>query len=46
MDNAVENKRLEEILKEKSFNLKFEYTPVDRPEYNGVVEGAFATMYG
>ena len=46
LDNAGENKRLEEILKEKGFDLKFEYTPVDRPKYNGVVERDFAKMYG
>ena len=32
LDNAGENKSLEIILKEKGFDLKFEYTPVDRPE--------------
>ena len=46
LDNSGENKRLEEILKGKGINLKFEYTPVDGPEYNGVVECSFATMYG
>ena len=34
----------------KSLNIKikiyFEYTPVDGPEFNGVVERAFATGYG
>ena len=46
LDNAGENKSLEEILKGKGSNLKFEYTPVEGPEYNGVVERDFVTMYG
>ena len=46
LDNAGENKRLEIILKEKGFNLKIKYTPVDGPKYNVVVECAFSTMYG
>ena len=46
MDNAGENKKLEKILKLKGFDIYFEYTPVDGPEFNGVVERAFATIYG
>ena len=46
MDNTGENKKLEEILKFKHFKIYFEYTPVDGPEFNGVVERAFATGYG
>ena len=46
LDKAGENKRLEIILKEKGLDLEFEYTPVDVPKYNGVVERTFATMYG
>ena len=32
LDNAGENKRLEIILKDKGFDLKLEYTPVDGPK--------------
>ena len=46
MDNAGENKKLEEILKLKKFEIYFEYTPIDGPELNGVVDRAFATGYG
>ena len=46
MDNAGENKKLEEILKLKKLNIYFEYTPFDGADFNGVVERAFATGYG
>ena len=46
LDNAGENKRLDIILKKKGFDFKFKYTPVDGPKYNGLVERAFAIMYG
>ena len=46
MENAGENKLLEEILKFKKYKIYFEYTPVDGSELNGVGERAFATGYG
>ena len=46
MDNSGENKKLKEILTLKKIKIYFEYTPVDGPEFNGVVERAFTTGYG
>ena len=46
MDNAGENKKLEEILKLNNFKIYFEYTHVDDPEFNSVVERKFSTGYG
>ena len=45
MDNSGKNKKLEEILKLKNFNIYFEYTPVNGPEFNGVVDREFAIGY-
>ena len=47
-DNAGENKILEENCKATTglAHIKFQYTPRNTPQYNGVVERAFATLYG
>ena len=45
-DNAGENKKLQELLDEKEYGAKFEYTAPGTPQQNGVVERAFATLYG
>ena len=47
-DNAGENKILEENCKATTglAHIKFQYTPRDTPQFNGVVERAFATLYG
>ena len=45
-DNAGENKKLEEKIIESELKIDFEYTPVGTPQHNGVVERAFATLYG
>ena len=47
-DNAGENNKVEELCKKTTglAHIKFEYTPWDTPQFNGVVEHAFATLYG
>ena len=47
-DNAGENNSVEEACKQTSglAHIKFKYTPRDTPQFNGVVEKAFATLYG
>ena len=45
-DNAGENYKLQELLQEKQYGAKFEYTAPDTPQQNGVVERVFATLYG
>ena len=47
-DNAGENHKVEEECKQTTglAHIKFEYTPRDTPQFNGVVERAFATLYG
>ena len=45
-DNAGENRKLKEILDLEGFNIKFEFTAPYTPQQNGVVERAFATLYG
>ena len=45
-DNAGENRKLEEKIMESELKIDFEYTPVGTPQHNGVVERAFATLYG
>ena len=45
-DNAGENRKLKEILDLEGFNIKFEFTAPYTPRQNGVVERAFATLYG
>ena len=46
LDNAGENKKFEELSKDHDLNLTFEYTTTQTPQYNGIVERAFATLYG
>ena len=45
-DNAGENKALERAYVNGGFNITFEYTPPGSPQYNGVVERSFPTIYG
>ena len=45
-DNAGENRKLKETLDLEGFNIKFEFTEPYTPQQNGVVERAFATLYG
>ena len=47
-DNAGENKILEENCKKTTglAHIKFQYTPQDTPQFNGVVKHAFVTLYG
>ena len=45
-DGAGENKVLpDKLIKENEF-VDFEFTPRDTPQFNGIVERAFATLYG
>ena len=46
MDNAGENKKLAKMLEEEELKVKIEFTPVDDPRYNRVLERSFATLYG
>ena len=47
-DGAGENKTLRDKCKGTTglAHIKFEFTPHDTPQYNGVVKRAFATLYG
>ena len=45
-DNAGENMKLKEKLHEMHYGVKFKITAAGTPQHNGVVERAFATMYG
>ena len=45
-DNAGENKEMNKMMTEAELGINFEYTAVDTPQQNGVVERAFATLYG
>ena len=45
LDNAGENKALEQLCARKKRNVDFEYTPRDSPQYNGKVEQKFATLW-
>jgi len=45
LDNAGENKALEQLCARKKRNIDFEYTPRDSPQYNGTVERKFATLW-
>jgi Reverse transcriptase (RNA-dependent DNA polymerase)/gag-polypeptide of LTR copia-type len=44
-DNSGENEALQALLKSKGFHAKFEYTAPGSPQYAGVVERKFATLY-
>ena len=45
-DNAGENKILEATCKKESLGIIFEFTAPGTPQQNGMVERAFATLYG
>ena len=45
-ENAGENKKFEEILRQKGYGVSFEYTSANTPQQNGIVERCFATHYG
>ena len=45
-DNAGENRKLKKTLDLEAFNIKSEFTAPYTPQQNGVVERAFATLYG
>ena len=46
LDNAGENTAFEEGCKKEGFGITFEYSAPGTPQQNGVVERAFATLYG
>ena len=46
MDNAGENLIFSDKLSEEFPEIKVEFTPRDTPQHNGMVERAFATLYG
>jgi hypothetical protein len=45
MDNAGENKALQQIGFDHKFGITFEYTAPNSPQYNGQVERKFDTLY-
>ena len=45
-DNAGENVSLQQSLDNEGMNIKFEFTAREKPQQNGKVERAFATLYG
>ena len=45
-DGGGENKVLPDKLVMENQSINFEFTPCDTPQFNGVVERAFATLYG
>ena len=45
-NNADENKAVNEDSKDNNLEIKFEYTAPRTPQQNGMVEQAFATLYG
>ena len=45
-DNAGENKILEATCKKEGLGIIFEFTAPGTPQQNGMVERAFATLYG
>ena len=45
-DNAGENKVTQAMFEENGFGIKCEYTARETPQQNGMVERAFATLYG
>jgi hypothetical protein len=44
-DNAGENVALQKFFESKGVNVVFEYTPPGSPQFNGVVERKFKTLY-
>jgi len=46
LDNAGENTSFEEQCKKEGLGITFEYSAPGTPQQNGVVERAFATLYG
>ena len=45
-DNAGENNATKELFEENGLGIKFELTARETPQQNGMVERAFATLYG
>jgi hypothetical protein len=46
LDNSNENIAMKSLIRSHGFGITFEYISVGSPQYNGVVECAFATLYG
>jgi transposase InsO family protein len=46
LDNAGENVATQKAFEEHGFGIKIEYTAQKTPQQNGMVERAFATLYG
>ena len=46
MDNAGENNALAKALNNSPYDIKVEFTSPNTPQQNGMVERAFATLYG
>ena len=46
LDNSKENISFRDKSKEKGLPIDFEFTPRESPQYNGIVERSFATLYG
>ena len=45
-DNAGENKTLDQLCKNGSLGINFEYTAQKTPQQNSTVEQSFATLWG
>jgi hypothetical protein len=45
-DDAAENKAFQKLCEKDALAISFEYTGPGSPQYNGVVERKFATLYG
>jgi hypothetical protein len=46
LENSVENLAMASLIRSHGFAITFEYTSAGSPQNNGVVERAFATLYG
>ena len=47
MENSRENKKVKEVLDtDKDFNIKYEFTPKNYPQFNRVIERGFSTLLG
>jgi transposase InsO family protein len=44
-DNSGENRTLQEVLKQEKFGAEFEFSAPGSPQFSGVVERKFATLY-